>query len=421
MISEKVKKLLPLIVMLVSLVLAYLMVTNKPEARKRTVRQSPPAVEVIRVKPESRSAVIKTQGTVEAETISTLVSRVSGEVVWVSENFRAGGFFHKGEMLLKIDPVDYELAIKSAKAALAEAQFVFEEEKARSDQARENWKRLGREGEPGALVLRQPQLAKARAQVESAEAQLQRAQLDLKRTAILAPYSGRVLERYVDIGQYLSPGNEVIRVFATDRVEIRLPLTKKQRSLLELPYYYQEETGEKIEEPAFPVVIGADVGGQWWQWKGELVRVEGAFDRETRQQFIVVAIDAPYTKGVDGRPPLEIGQYVQATLQGRHEAGLFLLPRSAVHSGREVMIVNEEDRAERRKVSILWEESDQVVVKSGIETGERVSKNYLSYVANGALVKPLFSESEVSDNQNTEKAGVMDFPKERQPLSESTK
>jgi len=157
---------LPLLIILIAVFTAQLIISSKPEVKKKLHRKAPLIVKVMRLEPQSRAATIVTQGTVEARTMTTLVSRVSGEVTFVSDRFRPGGFFEKGDLLLRVDPIDYELAIKSAEAGLAEARFMLQEEQAQAEQAVENWKRLGRSSKPSDLVLRKPQLARASAAVD---------------------------------------------------------------------------------------------------------------------------------------------------------------------------------------------------------------------------------------------------------------
>lgn len=107
---------------------------------------------------------------------------------------------------MRLDPTDYEVAITIAKAEVAQSEVVFAEEKARAQQAIENWRALGRSGIPSALVSRAPQLSLAEANLAAAKARVTRAERDLERTMIRAPYQGQVLEQNVDLGQFVSQG-----------------------------------------------------------------------------------------------------------------------------------------------------------------------------------------------------------------------
>lgn len=367
--------------------IAYAIFITKPPAKRRTMPPKELAVETIKLQPQRFSATVETQGVVEPRTTTTLIPRVSGEILKISPNFRPGGFFEKGDILLTIDQSDYRLDIKTAQAALAEAQFNFEQEQALADQAAENWQRLGRKQAPSDLVLHKPQLARAKAGVDSAQAKLQRIELDLERTRIKAPYDGRILEQHVDVGQYVSPGTQLAKLFAIDYVEIRLPITEKQRGMLDLPRIYADQTTPKGQWPV--ATIRASIGGQSYSWQGRVVRTEGSVDRTTRQVFVVVQVDQPY-KHTDGeRPPLEIGQFVKAEIQGKTLDDLFVLPRTAIQGNDTVMVVDKDSRLQRKNIDVLWETGDKVVVKDGLSPGEQLCVTYIPLAANNVKVKAI--------------------------------
>jgi multidrug efflux system membrane fusion protein len=202
---------------------AWWFITHKPET---VTMEAPPTVvrvEGTKLQRQTYPVRVRSQGTVQPRTRSTLLPEVAAKVLEVSPSFRPGGFFDTGEVLLKLDPVDYETALVVAKATLAQAEVVLAEETAKAGQARENWRALGKTGEPGALALRLPQVAKAEADVSAAKAQIAQAERDLERTVIRAPYDGQVLEQLVDVGQYVNEGTALGQIFAVDYVEIRLP------------------------------------------------------------------------------------------------------------------------------------------------------------------------------------------------------
>ncbi|MCH9696745.1 MAG: efflux RND transporter periplasmic adaptor subunit [Gammaproteobacteria bacterium] len=387
-----IRKLLPVLVIAVSVAIASLIYINKPVAKRRPSHPKTLTVETITLQPRQFPIIIQTQGIVEPRTTTTLIPRVSGEIIKVSPNFRPGGFFEAGETLLTIDPTDYRLDSKAAKAALAESMFNYEEEKAQSQQAADNWKRLGRTETPSDLVLRKPQLERAKAAVDSARAQLQRVQLNLQRTQIKAPYAGRILEQSVDRGQYVSPGNSLVKIFAIDYVEVRLPITEKQRGLIDLPQPYRGETNADYVGPE--ATIHASIGGKNYQWPGRVIRTEGTVDRSTRQVFVIVQVDNPYKKHDDGRPPLEIGQFVKADIQGQVLHDVFALPRTAVQGSNTIMVVDNDNRLQRKSIDVLWETHDQLLVNQGVSAGEKLCVTYVPFAANNVKVNV------ASDQQN---------------------
>lgn len=392
------RNLLPLLVIGLGILIASLIFLNKPAAKRRPSHPKLLTVETIELQPQQFPVVIHTQGTVEPRTTTILIPRIAGEINKVSPNFRPGGFFEAGDTLLTIDSMDYTLDIKSAQATLAEALFNFEQEQALAEQAVENWKRLGRTEKPSDLALHKPQLARAQAVADSARAQLQKAQLNLQRTQIKAPYAGRILELFADIGQYVSPGNQLVKIFAIDYVEIRLPITEKQRGMINLPRTYRGESNNTYNGPE--ATIFATIGGKNYNWKGKVVRTEGSVDRATRQVFVIVQVDNPYQRHSDNRPPLEIGQFVKADIQGQILDNVYALPRTAVQGNDTIMVVDKESRLQRKNISVLWETQDNLLVQQGLLPGEQLCLTYVPFAANNAKVKVASDKAsnEIPDN-----------------------
>ncbi|MDZ7783715.1 MAG: hypothetical protein U5K56_12530 [Halioglobus sp.] len=213
------------IVLLVGGGAAYGLLVGKPEPEPEPPPVlAPPLVEVMVADPQQRALSVQTQGTVRPQREIELVSRVSGRVERVAEHFAEGGFILAGQELVKIEDVDYELAIVRAQSQVAAAEQRLAEERGRARQARREWRELGSE-EANELFLRRPQIAAAQASLESARADLRAARLDLERTSVAVPFNGRVSQKHVDIGQFVSPGTPIAAVYSTDVVEVRLPLT----------------------------------------------------------------------------------------------------------------------------------------------------------------------------------------------------
>ncbi len=391
-----IRQLLPLLIITLALLIAYVIYINKPAAKRRPSHPKTLTVETVKLTAQNFPVLINTQGIVEPRTTTTLIPRISGEIIKVSANFRPGGFFEPGDTLITIDSTDYRLDIKSAQATLSEAVFNFKEEQAQAEQAVDNWKRLGRTEVPSDLVLRKPQLARAQAGVDSAKAQLQRVELDLKRTHIKAPYAGRILEQFVDRGQYVSPGNPLAKIFAIDYVEVRLPITEKQRGMINLPRSYRGESNKPYNGPE--AIVYATIGGEKYAWKGKVVRTEGSVDRATRQVFVIVQIDNPYQRHSDNRPPLEIGQFVKADIQGKILKNVYAVPRTAVQGNNTIMVVDKESRLQRKTIKVLWETQDSLLVKEGLSAGEQLCVTYVPFAANNAKVK-LASDIAKADKQ----------------------
>jgi len=362
---------------------------NPPETPQRPQFSGPTmTVETIPVLPRDYRIMLQSYGTVQPRTRSMLVAQVGGQIVEINENVRDGGFFEKGDTLGQIDPRDYEADVQIALASLADAKQAMAEAIARSDQAREDWERLGNEGEPSKLVLRIPQLEAARAGVGSAESALTKVKLDLERTSIVAPFAGRVIRKLVDLGQVVGPNTQLAEIYATDVVEIRLPLRNRDLGFIDLPESYRH-SGPR--ETSIDVLIKSDLIGNE-KWQARLVRTEGAIDESARQLHVIAQIDDPFGPRSEGRSPLKIGQYVTAEIEGKTLPGALVIPNSAIYQGSYVYTV-EDDILRRRDIEIAWQNDIDAIVDNGLELGMDLVMTPLGQVTSGIRVSVLGAES----------------------------
>lgn len=361
---------LPLAIIVASLAVVFAMVAISKGKRPERKDDAPRAqlVEVIKVQPESMHLMIGSQGSVLPRTETVLVAEVAGKINSVSGNFVAGGFFRQGEVLLRIDPSDYDAALKRAEANLASRQAQYADQKARSEQALKDWQNLGRTGEPSDLTLRKPQLAEALAGVKAAEADLLKAQRDLDRTSIRAPYDGLVRSKQVDVGQYVAPGTALGVSFAIDIAEIRLPLAVEDLQFLNLP----SATGTDQREPV-RVYLSAEGSGLSGSWLGEIVRTEGVIDPNSRVVYAVAQVIDPYAVlGKSDQAELRMGTFVRAEIEGIWLENVFSLPRAALYEDESVLLANSENELEIRAVHIIRAEPEVVYIDSGLAAGDRV-------------------------------------------------
>lgn len=312
--------------------------------------------------------VARSQGVVQPVRRTVLTSEVAGKVIEMSEHFRPGHFVGENELLARLDPVNFESALSEARAALAQAEALLIDEKARVEQAVEGWKALGRQGEPGPLLTRAHQIARAEADVAAARAQVRRAERDLERTELRAPYAGQVLRQEVDLGQVIGVGTDIGELFSIDAVEVRLPLPEREMAHLKLP---RSHPGQAGDEPGAEVRLLAREGGKATLWSGRLVRVEGAVDGATRQTIAVARIEAPFAPRDNGQPPLKIGQFVEAEIMGVPLEDVLVLPRTAVRAGNEVILITDDNRLRRIQVDPLAGDARHIVISAETEGGPR--------------------------------------------------
>jgi membrane fusion protein, multidrug efflux system len=377
--------LLPLLILLGGIAISTVLIVTGPEAGRQRPQTPPPAIEIITVAPQPYQVIITTRGTVSPRTESTLVAEVAGRIIEVSEPFHNGGFFDKGEALLRIDDRDYQNAVVIARAEITQRQLALTEEQARSDQARRDWEQFKHQTPPPPLVLRTPQLENAVAALDAAKARLRQAELSLERTRILAPYAGRILTKEADLGQYITTGTRLAQIYASDALEVRLPLTDEQMRYLTVPGEFRDAPATPADHQA-PVTFSTRIGGETFTWSGRLVRTEGAIDVSSRQLFVVARIDDPYRRQ-DNRPQLKIGQFVEARIAGARMEDVYSIPRQAIHGERTVHIITEDNRLERRDLEILWRDTEHLVASGPLQPGERIALTRLPFAADGILVR----------------------------------
>jgi RND family efflux transporter MFP subunit len=350
----------------------------KPEQAEDEAR--PIAVFTAQARQETVRLATATQGEVRPRTEIDLVPQVSGRIVEVSPGFVDGGTFEAGDLLIKIEEEDYSLAVTRAEARVAQARQALVREQAEAELAARDWAELG-EGEASALTLRQPQLAEARANLAAAEAELEDARLDLARTEIRAPFSGRVRTRSADIGQFVSAGARVGRIFSTDLVEVRLPLTDRDLARLGLPIAFvasDERAGPQVD-------FSTIVAGEERHWWGRIVRTESAIDTQTRVLYAIAQVEDPYGAGADEGVPLAVGLFVDARIEGRGIEDAVVVPRAALRPNDTVFVVEDGSLAVRR-VTVTSSTAERVVIAAGIAPGERVITSPLASPAEGMAV-----------------------------------
>ncbi len=380
---------LPVAVLGAGILGAAALVMSRPEVQTRERTVPPPLVRVTPVAPETHRLKVTAHGTVKPRTESTLVSQVAGQVIAVSSAFADGGFFEAGDTLVTVDPRDYRLALTGAKAQLAQAEVRLAREADEATAARQEWERIGN-GQPTALVLRKPQLAEARAAIAAARASMEQARLNLERTAITAPFAGRVRTTSVDVGQVVNPGTPVARIYSVDYAEVRLPVPDDQLAYLDLSMHFR---GELTLKKGPEVLLHASFAGGEYTWTGRIVRVEGEIDSRTRMVTLVVRVADPYSRGEDpDRPPLAAGLFVEAEILGHEVDDVVILPRSALRTGDQVLVVSEEDRLYYRRVDVLRSDAETVVIRSGLNSGERICLSPLDAVVEGMRVRAVPEE-----------------------------
>ena len=385
----KVKRKLIILLIFTLSIAAMIGLTNmRPEPEKKPLQNKAILVEVLDLQSSEVNFDVTSQGTVKPRTVTVLSAEVSGRIIDVSNNFIAGGVFKKGDVLMKIDPTDYLVAVDQAAALLEQRQIEYD----------------------GAQSLRskgyraEAELAAAKSLLAAANAALVKAKRNLARTNIQLPYDGMVKSKSADIGQYVNPGILIGTTFAVNTAEIRLALTDQDLAFIELPVFGNIATLSSDTAPT--VTLSAIRKGQYQEWKARIVRTEGVVDEKSRVTYAVAQIEDPYRLQEDksiylNKNPLPIGTFVKAAIQGRSYSNIIKVPRTAIRGKNELMLIDSENRLNIREVNILRADSEFAYIQQGVVQGDRISITAVESPINGMKVR---TADEISDDTTTDQS-----------------
>ena len=344
-----------------AVLIAAVLVKTKPEAEKKRPPKRAELVEVQTLERSDETVVLRLTGTVTPAKTVKLRARVSGEVVGISPGFIDGGLVSKGEALLKIDPVDYELARAQAESALEKARFDYKIELGRQDVAKREWELLKPEGEVSELemelALRTPHLKASAAALQAAEANLKKAQLNLDRTEISAPLNAVVLSREATAGSQAAQQDMLAELAGTDVYWITASIPVDRVQWITIP------------GSAARIHSGNDGARE-----GVVIKLLGNLEDKGRMARLLIEVKDPLARLPEnaGQKPLLIGQYVRADIDGRQLDQVFSVPRGALRENSEVWLASAENKLDARPVEILWRDADRVIIKNDLAAGEKL-------------------------------------------------
>ena len=340
----------------------------RQEPPKREIDNRALLVDVQQLETLSTQLAVRSQGTVLPRTQTLLGAEVSGTIVAISPKFIPGGVFRAGEVLLRIDATDYEVAVRQAEALVKQRRIEYE----------------------GAAKLRQQgyraeaEYASAAAALASAEAELVRAQRNLERTEIRLPYEGMVLSKDAALGQFVSPGTRLGVPFAPVFAEVRLPLTDQDLAFVDLPEATEIADSGTSEGPS--VTLSATRKGKPAEWQAHIVRSEGVVDEKSRVTYAIARVDDPYRLHGEGTP-LPIGTFVTADIAGRALDDVIRVPRSALRAASQLLIVDDDNRIRIRDVDVIRADARYAYIGGGVEAGERIAISAIETPLNGMYVR----------------------------------
>ena len=354
-----------------SVIIAVILIKNKPIAEAKEIVQDIPFVKTMILKPQTVNARISSQGFIRPQSELNILSELNASVEWISSKMEPGSSFNKGDTLFKLDKRDYELALITAEANVLNANVNLEREKAESDIATKEWERVGG-GSGTDLALRKPQLAQAKATLEAAKAQLERSKRNLDRAVFIAPFRGRVRSKNTNVNSIVFPGTMLGSIYSTQYFEVQLPITDQDVKFtglsfngLEIPKDNQLDVTFNIRDNVF---------------NGKVIRAEAEVDPKTRMLSVVANISENENKNL-----ILVGQYIQATIFGTEIDNIYIIPRNSVRN-ESVWVVNSKMELANRAVDVIRYEAEFALVGEGIEKGDRLLQSRLSSLINGQKV-----------------------------------
>ncbi|MCK4563472.1 MAG: efflux RND transporter periplasmic adaptor subunit [Verrucomicrobia bacterium] len=375
LLKKSIKVIIPILIILVALMIGRTIIktTKKPKKNGSGSESGTFSVETMPLKAGLQPVKLRATGTVAPALAITLRARVAGEIIEVAPEFIDGGSFKKGELMLKIDPVDYQLALEQKKAALAEAEFQLKLEEGQRDIAAREWELLeagnGASEADRELALRVPHMKYRIAKLEAAKAELENAELDLVRTEIRAPFNAVVVERKTDLGTQVNLQDALATLSGSDEFYVRASIPVDRLQWIEC----DPENGSAV-------TIVRNTGEVR---KGRAIRLESALEEKGRMARVLVAVKNP----LEGDQPLLLNEYVRMQIEGSAIEKAFHIPRLALHDDRFVWLAKKDRTLEIREVEVRWRDATDVIVTGGLANGEQLILTNLSTPVNGMKLR----------------------------------
>lgn len=356
--------------------------STEPVAEKvNRTRKSSALVDTITVNYDTFSPGLSVLGTVRPAQQISLRPRVNGQVVELSPKFVPGGMLKKGDLLLKIDPADFENAVSISKSELEQACARMEIEEARQRLAKKELELLqgSIDGANRGLVMREPQIASIKAEVSAAQAAVERAELDLERTQVLAPFDAQVLSRSVNVGSQVGVSNDLGQLIGLDEYWVMASVPIRSLRWVEFPEGDDDVGGSKV------TLRNPDAWGNDVTREGRVTRLIGALDEQTRLAQVLVVVDDPLGRSNDA-PPLILDSLLDTEIEGKSMEKVVRLEREFLRD-EETVWVRKDGKLEIREVEIDFRDGTYAYISSGLDDGDEVVTSTLATPAEGIGLK----------------------------------
>lgn len=365
---------IPILLIVLAVLISQWLLREKP-TMQRGERVTPPlTVEVATAEYGQFPLTIKALGKVTARELVELQPQVDGRVEWLNYDLGPGSTLSQGEELLRIEREPYQLALQTARSTLAERRAELQQEQGQRLVAKEEYELLG-PSLPDAdrsLVLREPQLAAARARMDSARAQVKLAERDLRLTTLYSPFNALLVSRTVDIGDRVAPGTVMYTLAGADRFQIEVEVPASQ-----LP---------RLNTPNATVRVR---GSQWPRNKyreGRFVRVIPVLEEQGRLARVLVELDDPLGIDDPSQPQLLLNDLARVEITGRADGQQVRIPLTALQDGNDVWVVRD-GKLHIQPVTVSHLDDEFAILDTGLRGGETLVITRLTSVTENMPVR----------------------------------
>jgi len=364
----------------------FVMAKTKPG--RQEIRQKSIVVQTMKVDPGTRTARVTAMGTVIPAREVAVSPQVGGRIITMGEKFLPGSRMLRGDLLVRIDPSDYDAAVENQQANVTRAGVELAREKGLKSVAEAEWELIGSDDvkpdeEGRKLALRELQLKQAEANLKAAQSSLAQARLNRERTVVNAPFNSIVREKFVDVGQVVAPGTRIGTLVDSDVFWVRVSVPMDRLKWIMIP-------GVNSEWASAATVI-QQVGGDIEVTRtGKVIKLLGDLDPKGRMVRLLVEVEKPLDTGSSEEAsglPLLLDAYVKVIIEGPEEENVFSLPRGALRDSSTVWILDDEDRLRIKDVEMLWSLDDMVFVRNGIGPDDRIITSRIGTPVEGMILR----------------------------------
>ena len=314
----------------------------------------PKTVEVANPISKDINPTFSTTGRIEAQKSVDIIARVNG---WLQEKyFQEGDLVKKGQKLFLIEPDEYTLAARTARARVNENSAVYKNSETDLRRAEQLLKEdlVSREYYDNALTQRN----KNRAALDGAISDMNKANLNLSYTNITSPMNGRIGKAIVSVGNYVTPSTGVIaQIYTTNPMKVIFPL--KSGDFIELKKYYKENPND---ESTVSVLLGL-ADSSTYEKEGKVEFVDNKVDENTGTVTLRAVFENPDELLVPG-------DFVNVTLRVNYPQKVMLIPQSAtktdVGTGYYVWTVKD-GKAVKKNIVVNNNYENHWIVESGLD------------------------------------------------------